>query len=89
MGFIMRGVGVRAVAVVAIGLFLALLLPPGSASSAQSPPVPPSPLSDSGAHPAAFVPFSPNVRVNTVNLGFGYQVEPTIVINSQGKIFVG
>ncbi|TLZ59869.1 MAG: exo-alpha-sialidase [Methanobacteriota archaeon] len=89
MGFIMRGVGVRAVAVVAIGLFLALLLPPGSASSTQSPPVPPSPLSDSGPHPTAFVPFSPNLRVNTVNLGFGYQVEPTMVINSQGKIFVG
>ena len=85
----MRGAGVRAVAVVAIGLFLALLLPPVSGSPAQGAPLPPSPLSDSGPHPTAFVPFSPNVRVNNLNLGFAYQVEPTMVINSAGKIFVG
>src|SRR6058998_1639235 len=34
-------------------------------------------------------PFSPNVRVNTGNSPYLYQVEPTMAINSQGRIFVG
>ncbi len=39
--------------------------------------------------PAAFVPFAPNVRVNTVNWGFNWQVEPTMAVSPQGRIFVG
>src|SRR3990172_7081659 len=34
-------------------------------------------------------PFSPNVRVNSGNPTYLYQVEPTMAINSQGRIFVG
>jgi len=39
--------------------------------------------------PTAFVPFSPNVRVNSGATGFDYQVEPTMVVNSTGHVFVG
>ncbi len=56
---------------------------------ARAAPPSDSPASGPGPTPAAFVPFSPNVRVNSVNLGFNYQVEPTMAINSQGRIFVG
>lgn len=40
-------------------------------------------------NPDAFVPFSPNVRVNSGNPTYLQQVEPTMAINSQGRLFVG
>lgn len=49
-------------------------------------------LADDGAPtpaPLAFVPFSPNIRVNTGNPTYEFQVEPTMKVNSQGRVFVG
>src|SRR3989304_479268 len=51
-------------------------------AAAGAPPV--SPSSDPGPRPA-YVPFTPNVRVNTVNLGYDHQAEPPMAINSPGR----
>ncbi|TLZ63529.1 MAG: exo-alpha-sialidase [Methanobacteriota archaeon] len=74
-------------AIVFVALLFLPVLPFTPAARAQDAP-PLSPASDPGPHPA-FVPFAPNVRVNTVNWGYNYQVEPTMKIDSKGKIYVG
>jgi len=85
----MRGVGVRVTAAVAIALFVLILLAPAPAARAAGPAPGPAPAEDSGPTPAAFVPFAPNARVNTVNWGYNWQVEPTMAVSPQGRIFVG
>ncbi len=46
-------------------------------------------LAEQDSPRALDAPFSPNVRVNSGNPTYLYQVEPTMAINSQGRIFVG
>src|SRR3990172_3110760 len=82
-GGVSRRGGVFVLGLLAVALLSAAV--PGSAGGPA-----PSPASAPGPAPAAYVPFSPNIRVNSVNFGgFNYQVEPTMVINSTGTIFVG
>ena len=84
----MGGGGSRIVGVFVLGILVVALLSAPVPASAGGPA--PSPASAPGPAPAAYVPFSPNIRVNSVNFGgFNYQVEPTMVINSTGTIFVG
>ena len=71
---------------VALGLVLLAVVP--VAARGESAPVP-SPAWDAPPSPAAFVPFSSNVRVNSGGTGYNFQVEPTMAVNSQGRIFVG
>jgi uncharacterized repeat protein (TIGR02543 family) len=82
-------VGVRVAAAVAIAFFVLVILAPLPTARAHDPATGPSPASDPGPQATAFVPFAPNVRVNTVNFGFNYQVEPTMAVSPQGRIFVG
>ena len=72
-GGIMRG---AAVSVVLVAVLAGALLPPSRAADLEPPT-------------ALDAPFSPNVRVNSGNPTYVYQVEPTMAINSQGRIFVG
>ncbi len=81
------GGGARALALVVVIALIAVssmsLLAAGAGPS-------PSPASDPGPEPADYVPFSPNIKVNSVTFGgMNYQVEPTMAINSTGTIFVG
>ena len=69
----MRG---TAVSVVLLAVLASALLPPSRAADLEPPT-------------ALDAPFSPNVRVNSGNPTYLYQVEPTMAINSQGRIFVG
>ena len=69
-------------------LFAALLLAVIPFAVRGSPTAPPAPAEDPQPQPAA-PPFSANVRVNFGNSTYRYQVEPTMVINSMGQIFVG
>jgi len=71
------------------GLLLAVLVLSGTASAAPSGDPPPDVAADDPTPAPASVPFSPNVRVNSGNPTYAYQVEPTMAINSQGRIFVG
>ncbi len=70
------------VLVLIIPIALATLPSAGAGRPAESP------ASGPGPHPA-YIPFTPNVRVNNVNFGYDYQVEPTMAIDSKGRIFVG
>src|SRR2546422_7656563 len=88
-GFLMQGVGLRVAAIVSIALFVLLIVPATPTVNARDAGPPSSPASDPGPRPTAFVPFAPNLLVNTVNLGYNYQVEPTMKIDSRGKIYVG
>ena len=85
----MQGVGLRVAAIVSIALFVLLIVPATPTVNARDAGPPSSPASDPGPKPTAFVPFAPNLLVNTVNLGYNYQVEPTMKIDSRGKIYVG
>src|SRR3970040_893383 len=71
----------------AIGLVALLAVVPLSGRGEPAPPV--ELESDHLPSPTAFVPFSQNVRVNSGGTGYDFQVEPTMVVNSQGHIFVG
>src|SRR2546427_12741354 len=88
-GFLMQGVGLWVAAIVSIALFVLLIVPATPTVNARDAGPPSSPASDPGPRPTAFVPFAPNLLVNTVNLGYNYQVEPTMKIDSRGKIYVG
>ena len=82
----MGGRAVRFVGALAVlGAVLAAF--PVGASAGGLPPDP----SGQGPmpEPTAFVPFSPNVRVNSGNSTYAYQVEPTMKVNFQGRVFVG
>ena len=81
----MGGFSFRTVA--ALGVLAVLLAAVPSGASTDGPSAAPT---DAGPVPAptAFVPFAPNVRVNSGNT-YPYQVEPTMKVNSQGRIFVG
>jgi len=75
--------GVRrfvALALVVVLAALPLVAAADPAPSLAGEPPPPSP---------AFVPFTPNIRVNSGNSTYQQQVEPTMAINSQGRLFVG
>ena len=85
----MRGNALRWAVALAITASVLLVVPPGAPAGAHDASQGPSPADGPGPRPAAFVPFAPNVRVNTVNLGYDYEVEPTMVIDSAGKIYVG
>ncbi len=85
----MRGAGVRVAAVLSIAVFVLVLFAPAPAAQAAGSAPGPAPTQDPGPTPAAFVPFAPNVRVNTVNWGYNWQVEPTMAVSPQGRIFVG
>src|SRR2546427_7633322 len=63
---------------------------PAASADATIPTPPPKLLSGKPGPHLAWVPFSPNVRVNTPGGSpLNYQVEPTMVFNSNGKIFAG
>jgi len=84
----MGGGGSGLVAVLVLAVLVIPLLSATVQASAGGPPL--APASDPGPAPAAYVPFSPNIKVNSVTFGgMNYQVEPTMAINSQGRIFVG
>ncbi len=79
------GGDVRALAIVAVfATVIASMMPLLSAGTGS----PPSAASGPGPQPA-YTPFAPNVKVNNVNLGYNYEVEPTMAIDSTGKIYVG
>lgn len=81
--------GQRTGRVLIVVIFALLALSSLSLTTAATAGAPhPSPASDPGPAPA-YVPFTPNVRVNNVNLGYDYEVEPTMAIDSTGKIYVG
>ncbi len=66
-----------------IGLaILAIVAYPPASAAPETPPV------YDGSGPATTA-FSPNVRVNSGNPSYAYQVEPTMAVNSQGRVFVG
>ncbi|HLE45442.1 MAG TPA: sialidase family protein [Thermoplasmata archaeon] len=84
----MGGGGSGLVAVLVLAVLVIPLLSATVQASAGGPPL--APASDPGPAPAAYVPFSPNIKVNSVTFGgMNYQVEPTMAINSTGTIFVG
>ena len=80
----MGGAGVRRFIGLAVVLAIATL-PLSSVGLQPSPSVP----AAKDLPAPTFVPFTPNVLVNTGLLGYDHQVEPTMAINSQGRIFVG
>lgn len=73
----MAGGGLSTSIVAAVLLAAVVLLPVPAPAATDDPGL------------TAFVPFSPNVRVNSGNPTFQNQVEPTMVVNSQGRIFLG
>ncbi len=83
----MRGGESLLVALVIIAIAVPAALPIAPAAKAGTPP--PSPSGPEPGPRPAYVPFSPNVKVNNANLGYAYEVEPTMAIDSTGKIYVG
>src|SRR3989454_1707049 len=81
------GDGLQVVIVLSAVILAGLVMVPTGRAADSAPNG--SPASGPGPHPTAFVPFAPNLLVNTVNLGYNYQVEPTMKIDSHGKIYVG
>src|SRR3989442_343907 len=81
------GAGLQVVIVLSAVILAGLVMVPAGRAADSAPNG--SPASGPGRHPTAFVPFAPNLLVNTVNLGYNYQVEPTMKIDSHGKIYVG
>src|SRR2546426_10491918 len=81
------GAGLQVVIVLSAVILAGLVMVPAGRAADSAPNG--SPASGPGRHPTAFVPFAPNLLVNTVNLGYNYQVEPTMKIDSRGKIYVG
>ncbi len=72
----MGGSAVRALFIVVLAFALLAIVPPARAEPRPGPA-------------PAFVPFAPNVRVNSGGSGYNHQVEPSMAINSAGRIFVG
>src|SRR5437016_10715314 len=85
---ISRGRGLRLVPSLLVVLLVASVFVVSNGSNALS--IGRSP----GAHPAspaptAVAPFYPNVKITDGSSPFAWQVEPTMVINETGTIFVG
>ena len=52
-------------------------------------PSPPTPDESDDPQPNGPVPFSPNVRVSHNDSGYANQMEPSMVLDSKGKIYIG
>src|SRR5207253_11044388 len=85
---ISRGRGLRLVPALLVVLVVASLLAVSNGSTAASVG------RTAGVHPASpapttVAPFYPNVKITDGSSPFAWQVEPTMVINETGTVFVG
>lgn len=79
------GSSVVFVSVLVFALLVAIPIP----SDAEAPTRPAVTVDRGMPGPAATYPFVPNVRVIDGSSPYDWQVEPTMVLNSAGRIFVG
>ena len=49
----------------------------------------PAPIRVTASTPEAIGPFEPNIKITDGSSPFGWQVEPTMVVNESGTVFVG
>lgn len=83
------GRGLRPFSFFLIGLVVASILAVPAPSSAATVVAAPARTAPAVPTPALSVPFFPNVKVTDGSSPYAWQVEPTMVVNRSGTIFVG
>src|SRR3989454_948505 len=85
----MRGRALRPLVVLLIAIVAAsiVFVPPTSGTlrvAARS-----APIQATASTPEAIVPFEPNIKITDGSSPYAWQVEPTMVVNGSGTVFVG
>ena len=85
----MRGRALRPFIVLLIAIVVAsiVFVPPTSGTLRVA--ARPAPIRVTASTPEAIGPFEPNIKITDGSSPFGWQVEPTMVVNESGTAFVG
>src|SRR5213592_1544026 len=85
----MRGRALRPLVVLLIAIVVTsiVFVPPTSGTLRVA--ARPAPIRVTASTPEAIGPFEPNIKITDGSSPFGWQVEPTMVVNESGTVFVG
>src|SRR5437667_320506 len=85
----MRGRALRPLVVLLIAIVVSsiVFVPPTTGTLRVA--ARPAPIRVTASTPEAIGPFEPNIKITDGSSPFGWQVEPTMVVNESGTVFVG